>query len=88
MYHTSFASIVLSTSLRQVFKKKVFLIMFNCGMFPNDNWGTRIHLIILNKLLSNGYYNNLVNDFDTDNVCTWFGACTRCRCLCNQGAPH
>ena len=33
------------------------------------------------------HYDNLVTDFDTDNVCTWSGACRR-HCVCNRGAPR
>ena len=34
------------------------------------------------------HYDNLVTDFDTDNVCTWSGACRCHSCVCNRGAPR
>ena len=34
------------------------------------------------------HYDNLVNAFDTDNVCTWSGTCRCHSCLCNCGAPR
>ena len=33
------------------------------------------------------HYDNLITDFDTDNVCTWSGACRCHSCVCNRGAP-
>ena len=34
------------------------------------------------------HYDNLVTDFDTDNVFTWSGACRCHSCVCNRGAPR
>ena len=34
------------------------------------------------------HYDNLITDFDTDNVCTWSGACRCHSCVCNRGAPR
>ena len=33
-------------------------------------------------------YDNLVTDFDTDNVCTWSGACMCHSSVCNRGVLH
>ena len=34
------------------------------------------------------HYGNLVIDIDTDNICTWSGACRCHSCVCNRGAPR
>ena len=34
------------------------------------------------------HYDNLLTYFDTDNVCTWSGACRCHSCVCNRGAPR
>ena len=34
------------------------------------------------------HYDNLLTDFETDNVCTWSGACRCHSCVCNRGAPR
>ena len=34
------------------------------------------------------HYDNLITYFDTDNVCTWSGACRCHSCVCNRGAPR
>ena len=34
------------------------------------------------------HYDNFTRDFDTDNLCTWSGACRCHSCVCNRGAPR
>ena len=33
------------------------------------------------------HYDNVLTDFETDNVCTWSGAYRCHSCVCNRGAP-
>ena len=34
------------------------------------------------------HYDNLLTDFDTDNICTWSGTCRCHSCVCNRGVPR
>ena len=34
------------------------------------------------------HYDNLATDLNTDNVCTWSGACRYHSCVCNRGDPR
>ena len=34
------------------------------------------------------HYDNLITDFNSDNVCTWSGTCRCHSCVCNHGAPR
>ena len=34
------------------------------------------------------HYDNLVTDFDTNNVCTWSGSCRCHSCVCDRGPPR
>ena len=45
--------------------------------------GATVACILRSRLVV--HYDNLVTDFDTDNVCTWSGVCRCHYCVCNRG---
>ena len=45
--------------------------------------GATVACILRSRLVV--HYDNLVTDFDTDNVCTWSGVCRCHSCVCNRG---